>query len=787
MKTQFSITLYFLMILLKPLFSHKKCDLLGVNDILSTSINLKHCSLNKISFDKKFKDVQILDVSFNDLEDVNNVFEYLINVKSLDLSHNKIKKLPEIINLTNLTTFHLNNNDINYFNEKVFSKLENLKSLRLDINGLPPKSFQTLINLNNLMLNVTSVLNLTSDVFKNNKLLNQINIYGGKCIFYKDSLISLDNLVTLVVKSCKIDRVPNEFFLPLKKLTKLNLIHVGLNNWDDFAGLQNLQFLDLTGNEIINLSPSNFNLPSLIDLNLSKNNMKLISPKSYFNTRNLKELNLKLNNLTEISGLDHLIKLEKINLSYNNISRYPNLGHIVSLKEIILKNNNLQQLSLNSIGFPKKTRLFEKFIDVSNNQLKRIETNNIHAILLETNIVLKLKINRNPFKCDDCTIFNAQNRANLHFEYNKNEFCDPQHLKCKLISHKQHYVCLKNCNCSLFPFNSTLEMDCSNLNITSTPNITNFKPFKLDDIVYNNFYVDLSENLIKKFVETDGFKNVTGLKLSKNNLEVINWLPNNLQILELNNNNLEYLDYTILKKLNLSKLNLELNPWSCDCNALNLTKLLKTEFDLILTNKTILCGNKKKFLEITEDLCPKIDQNHYLTSFLIVTSLVLTIICYITYKKIKNQINSYYKIRRYSTEFIYDAFLCYSYKNEDYVLNLVQKLEEEYKLRLCVHARDWIVGEFISKQIGYSIENSRRTLVVVSNEFLKSDWGKTEVIMAYERFRINREHLIIVILLDKDNVDDIQDDDWRFYLKKASLILKSGQKAFWKELKTYLK
>ena len=82
---------------------------------------------------------------------------------------------------------------------------------------------------------------------------------------------------------------------------------------------------------------------------------------------------------------------------------------------------------------------------------------------------------------------------------------------------------------------------------------------------------------------------------------------------------------------------------------------------------------------------------------------------------------------------IYDAFVCYSHKDDDFVENnILQKLEEgPNPYKLCVYTRDWIAGDWIPAQITRSIEKSRRTIVVLTPNFVESYWGRMEFRLAH--------------------------------------------------------
>ncbi len=84
-----------------------------------------------------------------------------------------------------------------------------------------------------------------------------------------------------------------------------------------------------------------FTLPSLIELNLSKNQLSTI--ENIQNLKTLLRLDLSENQLLELPiDIDKIENLENLNLRENNISVLPkNLANLKKLKRILIKDNNL--------------------------------------------------------------------------------------------------------------------------------------------------------------------------------------------------------------------------------------------------------------------------------------------------------------------------------------------------------------------------------------------------------------------------------------------------------------
>ena len=106
--------------------------------------------------------------------------------------------------------------------------------------------------------------------------------------------------------------------------------------------------------------------------------------------------------------------------------------------------------------------------------------------------------------------------------------------------------------------------------------------------------------------------------------------------------------------------------------------------------------------------------------------------------------------------FKFDAFVCYNEHDSQWVLNeILPRLEgPENHLKLCLHKRDWLVGRDIVDNIVESMEDSRKTLLIVSNAFASSQWCHFELTMAQTRlFRDDINSLILVLLEEIDDVN----------------------------------
>ncbi|XP_039202927.1 toll-like receptor 2 [Crotalus tigris] len=98
----------------------------------------------------------------------------------------------------------------------------------------------------------------------------------------------------------------------------------------------------------------------------------------------------------------------------------------------------------------------------------------------------------------------------------------------------------------------------------------------------------------------------------------------------------------------------------------------------------------------------------------------------------------------------YDAFISYSEQDSEWVENvMVQMLEQANPpFKLCLHKRDFMPGKWIVDNIIDSIEKSSKTLFVLSENFVRSEWCKYELDFSHFRFFDENNDTAILVLLE---------------------------------------
>ncbi|XP_077977600.1 toll-like receptor 2 type-2 [Glandiceps talaboti] len=138
-------------------------------------------------------------------------------------------------------------------------------------------------------------------------------------------------------------------------------------------------------------------------------------------------------------------------------------------------------------------------------------------------------------------------------------------------------------------------------------------------------------------------------------------------------------------------------------------------------------------------------------------------------------------------EYKYDMFISHSSKDEEWVQFVLKpKLENPpYNYRLCLDFRDFVIGEHITTNIMNAIEESRKTVFILTKNFIDSEWCYFELEMI--RQKMFDEHRDAAILVLKDDIPAKKMPGLlKYFMRKGNYIRWSdnneGQKLFWKRL-----
>ena len=320
---------------------------------------------------------------------------------------------------------------------------------------------------------------------------------------------------------------------------------------------------------------------------------------------------------------------------------------------------------------------------------------------------------------------------------------------------------------------------------------------------------------------------LTELDLSMNNLQEFDLNLDSLkqlQLLNLSGNRLQTLPQRVTDHLemltshNLSQrvvVDLSQNPLMCQCNNLDFVRWIQTTKVHLARKEGLTCmtgeisGQVSPFdlnLNDLHNTCIRLPEILGFTLALVGLAAV-TIIGYYVYRKrwrLTYWIHTARETwrRRMETDtgdekrqYVYDAFVAYSTHGQERSwvhLTLREKLENEYGFKLCIHYRDFKLGRAIDECIVEAINKSRKTILVLSPEFLKSGWCQFEVRMASEKLIEERRDTFVIVIFRP-----LDEPGTRIPKKLVRLLEKkiyvewtqdpTGQKLFWDRLAHVLK
>lgn len=784
----------------------------------------------KLNFDdelfKYIPKLSILEVSNNNIYRIpKNALRYL-QLNKLIMWGNKMNLLAngDFDTMWNLKMLELNLNEIEEIEDGAFDQLTNLTSLNLYKNRLKQISrriFQNLGQLAVIRMNGNPNINLIDDVFSNFTKLRNIDLSYNRLQNLSENLFKgSTNLVTISLNNNQLKTLPHKIFEYQKNLKSLHLHYNKIENIDPevFESLEKLEYLNLYHNNLETIHERLLeNLKMLKEINLSYNKIIKLPVQCLSGNKNLLKFLMSHNQFnfeeptafgdnTPFSSMSST-NMKEVDLSFNKITRYPsNLNKIATVNVINLKHNHIKEIFLDELTTINAESLN---VDLSSNDISSIHIWDLNfSQPYNDRIRTYIEISNNPIICD-CQALNLARYARENTLIEKNLVMQKEQLICagpqKLFNQPLDTVNLEELVCKLVlnnttpcdylyrPLDDVLVFNCSGRMLTEVPK---FEKYNYPNSMQTEIH--LEDNRLEQGPgEFDGYQDTFKWYLRGNAIRNITWIPSSLKVLDIRENKLETIDSQALKMINESKLEkfyLGSNPWKCDCDQKDFLVYLKDHIDQIDMSNIRCYRTSRRLGDLNDkDICP--EEAAIILNITVVVLFCLFIITsaislYFFYQK---EILIWLYGRGYclwlvkeeelDKDKIYDAFISFSNKDEDFVIdNLVSVLESgQEPYRLNIHFRDWIPGELIQTQIINSVRDSRRTIVVLSANFLESVWGIVEFKTAHnEAMREGRARVVIIICGDIDI--EALDDDLKAYLKTNTYI-KWGDPWFWDKLK----
>lgn len=513
---------------------------------------------------------------------------------------------------------------------------------------------------------------------------------------------------------------------------------------DTFASLtmRGLRLLDISHGFIFSLQSYVFHyLHALELLDLSNNKINQIKKAAFFGLRSLKHLNLSYNLLGELLG-----------------DTFEGLDNVASID---LKNNHIGVVH----QAPFKYLLKLQRLDLQDNALKEIDSlpQNLLQALLGSNRL--------------GSIINAINITYLDLEGNRLEdlgylykllrFPD---LKYAVLRYNRLSSCYKG-NGTIPENNQLIYLDLGNnmlrLVWESKLCLDVFKALsKLQVLHLNNNYLSfLPEDIFS------GLVSLERINLASNLLTYISHgaFPKTLRRLELSSNQLLYPNPELFATLDY--LDLTFNRYYCDCHLSSfIVWLMQTNVSVAGSQNETFCFGPPvlagvSLYALSVDDCDEDKMLEMLRValliFTFVTVIVLMVVvvafthfrgtCFRWYKTVTRAVLKDPQPQLDGKIHRYDVYLCYCSTDFEWVQrSLIQHLDTQYsdknRFTLCFEHRDFLPGEDHIDNIRDAIWNSKKTICVVTKQFLKDGWCVEAFNFAQSRYFCDLKDVLIMVV-----------------------------------------
>ncbi|XP_069833616.1 toll-like receptor 1 [Dendropsophus ebraccatus] len=634
--------------------------------------------------------LEYLDLSNNRLENISNTFPG--NLRHLDVSSNNFTTLSVCRGVTNLLQLeYLGLGAANILK----SDLESVSHLQLqqvfiDLNGLYKYENSSLLVLNTNSLHLSSLydqkdlFSVLFDAVKTSTVLELSNF--GKWELGK----VYDDYISAIVNNSRVTHLT----LRNLGLQWINLVHILQKIW--YSTLEGLYVYNFIIQGFITHMPFDYCKTTMKELLFDHvavqgflfNQSDLYS---VFSEMNIKNLTITNSNLLFMPCPSKPSTFEYIDLSRNAVtdSIFQGCSMLTKLKTLKLSGNKLEKLSKVSLITEKMVSL--QHLDVSQNPLDYME--------------------------EDCHWSASIRKLDMTY--------------CSLSS--SVFRCL--------PKNATM--------------------------------VDLRKNdILEVPLEITYLLNLENLDLGYNRLSD---LPDctlfpRLSILSVEYNLLPYPSNEALKNCSgLKHINMGNNPFHCFCEMNRFInerikspgKFLGWPDDYVCERPDNLKGIKLKDFYLPEMYC-----NVFIMVPVIVVPIIVGLIlvfclckyldipwfCKMVWQLVRTKHRSrsskkgYQELRR---EFSFHAFVSYSENDASWVRNtLLPSIQSMNDIRICQHERNFTPGKTIVENIINCIDNSYKSIFVLSPHFVQSEWCHYELYFAHHKLYSESTDNLILILLE---------------------------------------
>ncbi|XP_035664915.1 insulin-like growth factor-binding protein complex acid labile subunit [Branchiostoma floridae] len=500
-----------------------------------------------------------------------------------------------------------------------FSGMPLLATLYLDWNNIStiePGTFDGLFHLQSLSFGGNRVAKLAPDLFKDNKLtdfdgsdnrieaipsgvftnhssLTSLILNGNRISMLGDAAFAgLPQLVEIQINDNLISRLPAHALKGASKLWSLSMARNAISEIElgALSDSTSMQILDLSGNLLMTLEGTLKGLSNLNSLWVSGNRISEITNSTLTSLTSLRDCWLDNNRIRKIESgaFKGMGNLNNFYLGNNDLEEMP-LNELVGVLKLDLANNRLQSPPLNMTAAPNLAILM-----LSGNPMKILAPSqfaslkSIYELDLDNVTAVREHTMDPRALCDVPTLWSVSMKNNNITSFPANL------LTCsKSIS----YLSLAGNRMVKFERDDFYLMEIAHLDLADN-RITNISTlsealgsvgFLYSLTLTGNPMVFLPEKLCPV-----GTLALDNMKLRAVDKDAFEWMGK-LQSINMAKNRLRFLPGKLFANISVEKVNLEGNPWYCDCQMYEFALWMKTnnmseKFDVVCDGPEALNG-----------------------------------------------------------------------------------------------------------------------------------------------------------------------------------------------------
>ncbi|KAK3090885.1 hypothetical protein FSP39_015467 [Pinctada imbricata] len=756
--------------------------------------------------------VEYLDLSGNEISNLNDqIFSRQDHLKTLLLNGNKIRNIEEhsFTGLSNLTKLDISRNDVSKVDNRSISILTALRHLNISHNNLSSvPNVAKLTHLTALDVGYNIIENVSEGTFGDLVSVEELNLSNNRIKEIPRHIFSIaSRLERLDISNNEIEVIHQNSF---RGPTNLRWLYMKNNKLKDInkilLHLPSLIHLDLSENEIATALYDGVFPTSLEFLSLAHNNISTIALYTFYKLNSIRTVDLRFNYLESIKP-DALVMSPSvltptvIYLAGNELKCDCKLKWLRDIIDRPPVHGSLFIEDLNQLTCQAGFRIGQ------GTPLKEVDSQNMLCHYTQECDTRTCRCcDFDPCICkyncpNPCECFHQKKKGADHFVVcsGKNITVPPRFpsITTDLRLDGNNLSVLRKLS-----FFSLISVEVIYLNDSGIQHMENgafkgtsgLKRLFLD----HNYLQEIRRDVF------DWITNLTELHLENNLISFIekgtfvNLL--HLRKLYLDHNNLKEITNVIMyKEPPLRVLSLSENPWSCECDFLEKFYTFVLTHDAIIDRFSVECeeiaipystysvsfGGKwfsKEVMNIDmKYMCPHVnitlpveenrtrerpiaqilirstyDHPYYvIIGISLFISFIMCIIGLIYRSYVQVYVYSKCGVRlkcnSHESEKLYDAFVSYSHKDSDFVeREIISRLEGgENEYNLCAHQRD--NSPYNTSEVVDAIENSRRTIMVLSNNFIDHEWSQYDFQTSHHNALVNRQSSLIIVILHDIN------------------------------------